>query len=66
MAKIIKSEKTTKKKAFSAKERRKAIEKAIKMAGKIDGVWNDERWKDKSSVEIVNYLRKKAWRSHAS
>lgn len=66
MAKITKADKTAKKRKFSAKERKKAVEKAIKMASKIDGIWNDKKWKDKSSVEIVNYLRKKAWRSHAS
>lgn len=62
MAKITKADKT----GAKTKTSKKNIEKAIKMAGKINGIWNDKRWKNKSSVEIANYLRKKAWNSHAS
>ncbi|KKQ42644.1 MAG: hypothetical protein US60_C0015G0055 [Microgenomates group bacterium GW2011_GWC1_37_8] len=62
MAKIIKADKSTTK----LKGRRKDIEKAIKMAGEIKGIWNDKKWKNKSSVEIANYLRQKTQNSHAS
>jgi len=58
MAKIIKADKITKKKIYTAKDREKAIEA-------VAGMWKD-RWKDKNTEEVVELLRKKAWRSHAS
>lgn len=62
MAEVIKAGKSKKKKNI----KKVNIEKAIKMAGKIKGIWNDKKWKNKSSVEIADYLREKAWNSHAS
>lgn len=63
MVKIIKVDKPTR---LKLKDRKKNIEKAIKLASEIDGIWNDKKWKNKSSVEIARYLREKAWNSHAS
>jgi antitoxin (DNA-binding transcriptional repressor) of toxin-antitoxin stability system len=61
MAKIVKAEEKT----VNLKKKKFDIKKAIQEAKKIKGIWNDPEWKDKSSVEIVNYLRNKAWNSHA-
>ena len=61
MIKIIKVDTVKKAKVAS----KKTIANALKSLTKINGIWNDPEWKDKSSIEIVDYLRTKAWNSHA-
>lgn len=41
------------------------LQKAIRSARNIKGVWNQE-WKDKPTIEIAKLLREKALYSHAS
>ena len=58
MAKIIKVNKITEKKKYTNKE----VEKAI---NELAGMWKS-RWKGKTTEEVVEIIRRKAWRSHAS
>ena len=60
IAKIVKVDKTTKKKSTSKKD----IEAAIKAARKIKWIWNDKKWKNKSSVEIANFLRERSQKTY--
>ena len=62
MVKIIKTDKVVTKKKASKKD----VEKALKLARSISWIWNDKKWKNKSTIEIADYLREKAWNSHAS
>lgn len=59
MAKIINIKKSDQ---INKKVTRKEIQKAVKEAA---GIWKD-RWKGKTTEEVVEMLRKKAWYSHAS
>lgn len=57
MAKITPTEnKGTIKPKYTAEQRAKVIEE-------VAGMWKN-RWKGKSSTEVVKILRKKAWRYH--
>ena len=60
MAKIIKADEKVIKKNISKKN----ILEAIKAAKKIKGIWNDKEWKNKSSVEIVDYLRERSQKTY--
>lgn len=62
MVKVIKADKTT----IKAKVSKKDVEKALKLARSIKWIWNDKKWRNKSTIEIANYLKEKAWNSHAS
>lgn len=57
MAKISKADKTFKEKKYNAKDREKAIEEAA-------GIWKN-RWKGKTTEEVVEILWRKGWNSHA-
>lgn len=57
MIKIIKADETTKEKKYSLKDKGKAVKE-------LSGVWKD-RWGGKTTNEIVDIIRKMAWRSHA-
>ena len=61
MVEVKKADKSIKRTRMKAN-----VTRAIKLANSIDWIWNDKKWKNKSTVEIVNYLREKAWNSHAS
>lgn len=58
IAKITKAGTSTKKNKYTAREREKAIKEAA-------GIWKN-RWKGKTTEEVVQIIRKRAWRSHAS
>ena len=62
MAKIVRADEST----ITTRNKKKNIQKALKLARSIKWIWDDKKWKNKSSVEIANYLREKAWNSHAS
>lgn len=62
MAKIVKANKAVKKESGSKKHN---IEKALKLAGSIRWVWDDE-WKGKTTEEIADLLAERAWNSHAA
>lgn len=63
MIKITKADQTTVK---SKKVVKKDIEKAIKLARSIKWIWDDDKWKDKTTEEIAELLAERAWNSHAS
>ena len=62
MAKIVRADESS----ITTRNKKKNIQKALKLARSIKWIWDDKKWKNKSSVEIANYLREKAWNSHAS
>lgn len=61
MVKIIKVDKLRPQRKIKS---RKNKEKVIKLIRKIKGVWNENKWKNKSSVEIVNFLRERSQRRY--
>ena len=60
MAKITKADKT----ATKTKRSKKDIEKALKLARSLDWIWNDKEWKNKSSIEIADFLRERSQRTY--
>ncbi len=58
MAEVRKPKKSEKERKYTLKEREKAI-------NELAGMWKN-RWKGKTTEEVVEIIRKKAWRSHAS
>jgi len=58
MVKITKIDEKEVRERVSEKERKKAIREAAR-------IWKN-RWKGKTTEEVVSMLREKAWHSHAS
>jgi len=60
MVKIVKADVKTEKKKVSRKE----IKMAAETAGKIKGIWNEDKWKNKSSTDVADYLRERTQRRY--
>ncbi|OGG19328.1 hypothetical protein A3D78_06175 [Candidatus Gottesmanbacteria bacterium RIFCSPHIGHO2_02_FULL_39_14] len=60
MVKIIKADKVTKRKI----KNKKALAKVFKLITEINGIWTKNGWKNKSSIEIVDFLRKRSQKKY--
>ena len=60
MAKITKTDTSTRTK----KPTKKDIGKEIKLAASVKGIWNEKKWKEKPSIEIVDFLRERSQRTY--
>jgi len=60
MIKLIKADIKSKGKPFNKKNNKKLL----KFAGKIKGIWSEENWKNKSSTEVVNFLRGRSQKTY--